>query len=231
MFNSGIYEILNTATDKSYIGSSRNLKDRFITHQFELKKNVHANRKLQNAWNKYGEASFKFIVIEYVKIEKLLTREQYWITVLDVVKNGYNISPSATNSLGVRHTPEARMNMSIAHIGKIASAETRQKMSDSRKGKPAHPNAKAALLKSRIGAVASDETRRKISESSKGRKMSFENKLKVSLVHTGRKITEETRKKMSIASSGRIPSIEARKKISESVKATIARKKANARHS
>ncbi|WP_142329257.1 helix-turn-helix domain-containing protein [Bacillus sp. AFS088145] len=61
----GIYEIRCRINNRVYIGQSRNLKDRISKHKRFLKDGVHENNALQNAWNKYGEENFTFIVLEH----------------------------------------------------------------------------------------------------------------------------------------------------------------------
>ena len=74
---SGIYIIKNTINDKVYIGSAVCLKQRFIEHKNQFKKQVH-NVRFQNFVNKYGFNTLIFEVIEYVNDkEKLIEREQY----------------------------------------------------------------------------------------------------------------------------------------------------------
>lgn len=92
----GIYQIRNLVDGKIYIGSSCNVASRWIEHQHDLKKNEHRNHRLQNAFNKYGEDSFVFEVLELIDKDKKdiqFEREQYWINAKDACnkKKGYNI--------------------------------------------------------------------------------------------------------------------------------------------
>lgn len=78
----GIYQIVNTKTNKRYIGSSKALANRKYDHFGKLRHNTHHNTYLQNAYNKYGESAFIFDVLETLKpedIDNLLNREQYYI--------------------------------------------------------------------------------------------------------------------------------------------------------
>ncbi len=76
---------------------------RVCQHRYELKKNIHRNQKLQRAWNKYGESSFVFMVLERVgDRERLTEREQHWIDEWDAYKRGYNIVPFAQSNIGLR---------------------------------------------------------------------------------------------------------------------------------
>lgn len=99
-----IYQIKNRINNKIYIGSAVRYLRRFNTHKTHLRKNVHGNQHLQNAWNKFGEKAFKFEILEFVNDEtKLIEREQYWI---DLKKSchrtfGYNIVAIAASNLGM----------------------------------------------------------------------------------------------------------------------------------
>lgn len=79
LVDSGIYKITCIENNKIYIGQSKNIKYRFGQHLLLLRKNTHFNRHLQFSFDKYGEDSFKFEVIEYCDKDKLTERESYWI--------------------------------------------------------------------------------------------------------------------------------------------------------
>ena len=91
---SGIYILTNNINGKRYIGSSNNIRKRLWKHRSLLRHNKHENQYLQNAWNKYGENSFTFVVLEKCEIDVLLQREQYYI---DTLKPEYNIDISTTH--------------------------------------------------------------------------------------------------------------------------------------
>ncbi len=112
---SGIYQIKNIINGKLYIGSTKNLYKRYYDHSYRLKRNIHENSKLQNAFNKYGEENFIFEAVEFVEDEdKLLEYEQYWIDRFDVVNKGYNINPTSNNTI---MTEETKKKISIANSG------------------------------------------------------------------------------------------------------------------
>ena len=79
MHQAGIYEIVNHKGFHKYVGQSYDILDRWKSHLYALRTNVHGNGYLQNAWNKYGERHFQFSVIEFCKPRDLDEREQYWI--------------------------------------------------------------------------------------------------------------------------------------------------------
>ena len=60
-----IYQIECIAAKKSYIGQTVYIKRRKRDHFNDLKNNRHINKKLQNAWNKYGENEFHFRFWEF----------------------------------------------------------------------------------------------------------------------------------------------------------------------
>lgn len=98
--------ILNNINNKCYIGSSVNIRKRFYEHKHTLRKNKHHSSHLQNAWNKYKEENFSFIVLEKIEdIELLISKEIHWIKLKDSLdpKKGYNIGiPSKNDELKLR---------------------------------------------------------------------------------------------------------------------------------
>ncbi len=135
------------------------------------------------------------------------------------VPNGYNICKFAGNTRGYHHTDEDKKKMSFIAkerfrmypefikygkdnpaYGKHPSQETRDKMSESRKG---NQNAKGATWSMK------QETKDKISAALKGkqnclgRKLSQETKDKISESNRSRKITEKTKAKMSKSHKGK----------------------------
>lgn len=89
----GIYRIFNSITEKSYIGSSINLKHRRTDHFCRLKSGTHVNEYLQRSWNKYGAISFSFIILETCEDSNLEKRELFWIKYFksDERDFGYNL--------------------------------------------------------------------------------------------------------------------------------------------
>lgn len=81
----GVYKIV--CNDKFYIGSSKNIQQRFYKHRRELRKDVHKNEHLQNSYNKYGEECFNLEIVELCNINEQYFREQYYIDTLNPVYN------------------------------------------------------------------------------------------------------------------------------------------------
>lgn len=111
----GIYKIENLVNSKIYVGSSINIYSRWYDHKITLKKNVHINKHLQRAHNKYGIDNFSFEVVEKCEKEDLLIREQYW---MDYYKsyskdNGYNICSIAGSSIGRIVSDDTKLKLSL----------------------------------------------------------------------------------------------------------------------
>lgn len=90
---SGVYLILNTVNGKYYVGSANVIRVRWEGHKHNLRKDKHCNKYFQNAWNKYGESSFEFKVLEVCEESELSTLEQSYLNTLKPWKRniGYNI--------------------------------------------------------------------------------------------------------------------------------------------
>jgi group I intron endonuclease len=86
----GIYQIRCAISGKSYVGSSCRIEARWHTHRRQLRKKEHRSPRLQQAWNKHGEAAFDFSVLEECAREDLFKREQFHI---DQTKRDYNSMP------------------------------------------------------------------------------------------------------------------------------------------
>lgn len=87
--------------------------NRHCRHYGELNRNVHINKHLQSAWNKYGEDVFEFNVLEYCDINMLNDREEYWINHFKSMDNeyGYNIRIDPFTNRGLKWSDERRRKM------------------------------------------------------------------------------------------------------------------------
>lgn len=186
---SGIYQITNQLNGKRYVGSTTNLERRWRYHLGDLRRGQHSNRHLQAAFNKYGENTFAFSVLEYVETESLLEREQHY---LDTRMPEYNILPTAGSPLGFQWTAEARATLSAAMSGER----------NPNYGKHPSDETLAKLSAARMGHSVSDKTRAKISNALRGRYISAETRRRISEARMGHRASAETRAKMSAALSG-----------------------------
>jgi group I intron endonuclease len=183
----GIYKIENLINGDMYIGQSINLIRRKTKHFSELRNKKHRNKHLERAFHKYGEENFEFKILLYCEPEELTYYEQ---SLVDLWNPEYNICRECvTNSLGLKHTEEELLKMSIGNKGKTVSEESRKKMSEARIGKFCGDK------NHRFGIPVSEETKQKISKSLMGMKASEETKAKMSKAHlsidNGRRIKKE----------------------------------------
>lgn len=183
----GIYTITNIINNKMYVGYAYDFDKRWYHHKWQLNHNKHHNKHLQDSWNKYGEDSFIFEILELCDEVFLLSQENYWVNMLNVHDFNYGYNIESTNPTkrvirrkkGFKLSPEHISKLKHANstrIRKPLSEEVRKKMSITRKGR----------VSPRKGCVVSEETRKKISNTlkghtppNKGKSMSQEQKDKI----------------------------------------------------
>jgi group I intron endonuclease len=178
---SGIYLITRSLTGQVYVGSAVCIRSRWHRHRFDLRHGRHHSTKLQRAWNKDGGSGFVFSVLLVCAPSDLLFYEQRALDRLDGVGRGFNMSPTAGNSLGTKHSDEARRKMSQASAGN----------------------------QNRLGAPCLAETRAKIGAKNRGRRPSADVRSKLSVARKGNQNalgfvhTPEARAAMSASRSGK----------------------------
>jgi group I intron endonuclease len=158
----GVYVITNSIDDRFYIGgTSHGFMERFKTHRDDLKSGKHHSIHLQRFVNKYGLDKLTFEVLEICEKSQAFDREQYYLDTLQpyLPSIGFNHSRSSKTSLGVRHTAQARKNMSEAQIKRFRALGI-----VGTKKKKLSPEERAEYLKSRIGRKMSEEAKKKMRE-------------------------------------------------------------------
>lgn len=175
--NSGVYII--SYNNKNYVGSSSNLKKRIREHFSCLKKNTHPNKRLQNAYNKYGEIYFSYKIVATCPSEYLIKLEQWFI---DNTKNTVNLNPFAYSSKGRKVLKKTRIKISKALKGKVVSEETKQLLSLAKLGKPHY---------------VSEETKNKMSEAGKRKVFSEKHKenLRIAALNRSKNLSEKVKGK------------------------------------
>ena len=166
----GIYIITNEVDGKCYVGQvgkgkDRTFKIRWDEHLYYLKNNKHGNKHLQRSWNKYGEDSFTFDILEVIEDVNLLNEHEiYWIDYYNSFHNGYNQTEGG-EGMNKPHSEETKQKISESNKGKHRESpneETKKKISESKKGKKPYE--------------MTEETKQKMSESAKGKIISEETK-------------------------------------------------------
>ena len=87
---SGIYKITNTITGDFYIGSSKNIKQRWAFHKIPSMWKQCPNNPMYQDMQKYGVDNFVFEVLEVVEQDKLKVTEQQFIEKLQPTYNSNN---------------------------------------------------------------------------------------------------------------------------------------------
>lgn len=200
-----IYKIINVKNGKFYVGSTTNLYERFRNHRKMLRGSRHHCKHLQASWNKYGEDSFVFVIVETLDNDvNLFETEELWL-------DEHFGKPYCYNSGKSAHAPmRGLVGKNNPSFGKIISQEQREAISKKLKefyaANPAnHP---------RYGKRHTPETIEKIKLNRKG-KMAGENHYKY-----GKTLSDEVKQKISAAQKGvkRGPKIiteEGRRRIAE----------------
>ena len=84
---SAVYKIVNTVTGDFYIGSSKNVKRRWVKHKCPSTLGQHPNSKLYQDMQKYGLDKFIFQILAPVEPEYLKQVEQ---ELIDMLHSTYN---------------------------------------------------------------------------------------------------------------------------------------------
>ena len=87
---SGIYKITNTITNDFYIGSSKDVKQRWVNHKKPSTWKQHPNNPMYIDMQNYGVDKFEFEILAEVEIDKLKETEQQFIETLKPTYNNIN---------------------------------------------------------------------------------------------------------------------------------------------
>ena len=186
--NIGIYRIVNTATNRTYIGSSINVTTRLRGHVQSLKVGTSTNPYLQASWNKHGPAAFVFEPLVECAREDLTRREQQFI---DAYREHdmplYNMKPSAESRSAFRYQmpQSAKDKISKAQrgnthgLGRKMSQENKDKLAAANRTRVYTTEMRAKISARRTGKTLSPAHRAKISETQKGRVFSAEHRSKI----------------------------------------------------
>ena len=181
--NGKIYITTNLITGQQYVGQSIRT-DKMFKYYFG------SGLYVSNALKKYGKENFK----KEVLLENIDNIEDLNLFEIENIKkfntlwpNGYNISEGG-NGKG-KHSKETKEKMSNSAKGKEKSESHKLKISESKKGCE-------SWLK---GKECSDEHKKNISNSTKGRHLSEKTEFKKGNVspRKGIKLSEETKNKIS----------------------------------
>lgn len=124
---SGIYQWINSINEKSYIGSSSNLKRRFLEYLNPNRLNRELERGesiIYKALLKYGYLSFEFRILEIIELDTNLNTDEQSLSLklleqkyIDTIKPAYNILAFAGSNRGHKLSSDTRAKMSLAKKG------------------------------------------------------------------------------------------------------------------
>lgn len=170
---SGIYLIL-IAEKLFYIGQAVDLNGRRLQHLSHLRNGKSKCRKLQKAFSEYGEAHFRFQVLQECAPDKsvLASVEKKWLDVYMGLLGEERILnmclEEMTSVLGIKRSEETRKRLSVAAKNrKPMTQETRDKISATKRANGDRPSA------SHMAMLAEKATGRKMPQSLKDKLVSM----------------------------------------------------------
>jgi hypothetical protein len=86
---------------KFYVGQTGNYRNRKKQHMKELRANRHYNPHLQSAFNKHGESSVRWQILETCPHSEIDHAERKWVKHYDSYKNGFNRTEGGDRLFGI----------------------------------------------------------------------------------------------------------------------------------
>lgn len=204
----GLYEIRNVVNGMRYVGSSSKIGGRLDTHKYQLRHNMHGNKLLQYAWNKYGESAFTFkVMVLLEESEKIPTEDRLIKRLLSEGEILYNIASDAYAPGAGRVVSDASREISrLNATRRFADPAARKQVSDTMKKRLADP-----LVRAKMSAARKEESQRPetIKKKSDAMKAYYAN-------------TPGAREKTGQTSRGRVRTQAHREALSVSIKAAYA---------
>lgn len=207
-----VYVIRHKKTDSFYVGSTSDVHRRMTQHRYNLSRNAHPNKNLQDLFNESPDVEIFYKASANRAVAFI--EEQQYVDKLKETGRLLNVAvDDVTRCVGIKKTPEQRKNMSDGAIGRKmppVSDEQRKQRSERLKGKPLSEEHKAKISASSLGkpkgphhhdchrgVPKSEETKAKLSQAKLGKPLSEEHKAKIAAAGIGRQPTAETRAKLS----------------------------------
>lgn len=134
---------------------------------------MHSNPRVQQTWDEYGEAAFRFLIVERIASkEALRARELWWLTEGETwePERGFNIS-RRSDTVGFTFTPEQRARVSAGTKRHVRT--------------PEHRAALSKAMKNRVDLEQARERMAALGRSGKGRRKTKAHRRKIGLPQRG----------------------------------------------
>lgn len=231
----GIYQIVCGPTGKSYVGSSVAIYRRWSQHRRELRYDRHYTTRMQEAWNRHGEAAFHFTILQECSRDDLEILEQHYIDTLCpefniILEVERNFSPEVAakraatlKALAALRTHCPRGHPYGAAAPRSGGRSTRWCKACQQERKKETPDQRRLRLEKTKALIDNNNTqsdqfspehRAKISVALMGRKLGPESRAKLRAFNLGKTQSSETIAKRAASLTGHETSPETRAKIS-----------------
>jgi group I intron endonuclease len=193
-FKTGELYMATSPSGKRYVGiTTRGVERRWRDHVKEARRGTRS--RLNSAIKKYGGDAFQLEILDHGSWDKLNEMEAETIARLGTLwPDGYNlraggsqfaphpesIAKQAEKLRGRKwseerkaqhrqamNRPEVKAACSAPHAGRKATAETRRKMSESRRGRAPSPQTIEAARSANLGAKRSEEARQRMRDATR----------------------------------------------------------------
>lgn len=133
-----IYKLFFKGDDRVYIGKTRlALIKRRNSHIQMIKRGLHSNSRLCEAFKLYGQDAIMIEPLEVCSQSDSSVKELYWMTFYDATNKikGYNMQFKSNGSVAFNLTEEQKKKISNSRKGSTPSAEHRRRLSEINFGK------------------------------------------------------------------------------------------------
>jgi hypothetical protein len=207
----GVYSV-KSPSGKLYIGSSKNIENRFSNYR---RLRCKSQTKLYHSLKKYGHENHEFTILKLCPFEELYKHERELGLLHNVLgENGLNLQLPKYEDLPQIQSEETKKKKSLIRIGKKHTTETCKKLSEKLKGKKPNRTSFQKGHSLNKGVVFSEERKKQMSISRKGIPLKPETIEKIRKANTGRKFSDEVRQKVRMARLGNPRSEETKRKLS-----------------
>ena len=212
----GIYKI-TSPSNKIYIGQSIDIERRKANYK---KLKTDNQIRLENSLKKYGFENHLFEILELCTTEKLNEKERYWQDFYNVLgKFGLNCRLTEANDKSGSLSDETKQKISNSKKGKVFSEEHKKKLKKPKQFKDGLNPIKGKTWEERFGVEVAKEMKKQSSISHIGQTNSYKGKTLIEVV--GLEKANEIKDKYRKAQSGKKLQEITKEKISTKLKKKV----------